>query len=212
MTLLRMLAFKPMEISALAPQDAENSRKPITQTSEKPSVPVVKAPAAVDKEASPEPLQVNTSIQADAAEVNIPKDPNLPVVDSANFDGNWRKLVEQNLKLGLARALAQNCELVSYDEHSLNLRVASAQKHLVSPSYQDKLANAINDYFGRKIRLNIAVASDTQTEIVTPAKQNANEKAVIQSSAEAAIMNDDFVKALMHDLGATIIPNSIKPN
>jgi DNA polymerase-3 subunit gamma/tau len=64
---------------------------------------------------------------------------------------------------------------------------------------------------GRKIRLNIAVASDTQTEIVTPAKQNANEKAVIQSGAEAAIMNDDFVKALMNDLGAQIIPNSIKP-
>jgi DNA polymerase-3 subunit gamma/tau len=213
MTLLRMLAFMPVEkSSALAPKDAENIRKPITQTSEKPFVPIVKAPAPVDKEASPEPIQVNTSIQADAAEVNIRKDSNLPVVDTANFDGNWRKLVEQNLKLGLARALAQNCELVSYDENSLNLRVASAQKHLVSPSYQDKLANAINEYFGRKIRLNITVASDAQTEIVTPAKQNANEKAVIQLSAEAAIMNDDFVKALMHDLGATIIPNSIKPN
>ena len=101
---------------------------------------------------------------------------------------------------------------MSYDENSLNLRVASAQKHLVSASYQDKLASAINEYFGRKIHLNIVVASDVQTEIVTPAKQNAIEKAVIQSSAEAAIMNDDFVKVLMNDLGATIIPNSIKPN
>ena len=212
MTLLRMLAFKPMEKSALAPQGADNTRKPISQTNQKAAVPTVKVATAVDKEASTEAIQVNTSIQADTSEVTIPKNSSLSVVDSASFDGNWRKLVEQNLKLGLARALAQNCELVSYDEHSLNLRVASAQKHLVSPSYQDKLANAINDYFGRKIRLNIAVASDTQTEIVTPAKQNANEKAVIQSSAEAAIMNDDFVKALMHDLGATIIPNSIKPN
>ncbi len=209
MTLLRMLAFMPAEKSALTPQGSENVRKP--QANGNAAVPAVKV-AAAEKEVSSEPLQVNTSIQADTSEVNIPKDSNLPVVDTASFDGNWRKLVEQNLKLGLARALAQNCELLSYDEHSLNLRVANAQKHLVSPSYQDKLANAINEYFGRKIRLNITVASDTHTEIVTPAKQNANEKAVIQSSAEAAIMNDDFVKALMHDLGATIIPNSIKPN
>jgi DNA polymerase-3 subunit gamma/tau len=209
MTLLRMLAFMPAEKSALTPQGSENVRKP--QANGNAAVPAVKV-AAAEKEVSSEPLQVSTSIQADTSEVNIPKDSNLPIVDTASFDGNWRKLVEQNLKLGLARALAQNCELLSYDEHNLNLRVANAQKHLISPSYQDKLANAINEYFGRKIRLNITVASDTNTEIVTPAKQNANEKAVIQSSAEAAIMNDDFVKALMHDLGATIIPNSIKPN
>jgi DNA polymerase-3 subunit gamma/tau len=212
MTLLRMLAFTPADKSTLALQGGENARESITQLSEKTAVPAVKIATPVDREASPEPIKVSTNIQAVAPQVNTHKTSSLPAIDTASFDGNWRKLVEQNLKLGLARALAQNCELVSYDENSLNLRVASAQKHLVSSSYQDKLANAINEYFGRKIRLNIAVASDTHTEIVTPAKQNANEKAVIQSSAEAAIMNDDFVKALMHDLGATIIPNSIKPN
>lgn len=210
MTLLRMLAFMPTEKSALMPQSGEKSGKPIIHASEKTMAPAIKVAVPLDKETIPEPIQA--PVQTVAPAHNIHKDSSLPIENTSSFDGNWRKLVEQNLKLGLARALAQNCELVSYDENSLNLRVASAQKHLVSPSYQDKLANAINEYFGRKIRLNIAVASDIHTEIVTPAKQNANEKAVIQSSAEAAIMNDDFVKALMHDLGATIIPNSIKPN
>lgn len=200
MTLLRMLAFMPTEKSAIAPQV---SAKPAT---------VVASTETVNKSTSIQSTQTETAIQTDVLETNTHAASSVPVSDTASFDGNWRKLVEQHLKLGLARALAQNCELVSYDEHSLDLRVASAQKHLISPSYQDKLANAINDYFGRKIRLNIAVASDTHAEIVTPAKQNANEKAVIQSGAEAAIMNDDFVKALMSDLGATIIPNSIKPN
>ena len=198
MTLLRMLAFMPTEKSALVPQPAEKINKPIPQ--------LTTNPAALAT------TQVETVIQTDALEANIDMASGLSIASSLSFDGNWRQLVEQNLKLGLARALAQNCELVSYDENSFNLRVASAQKHLVSPSYQDKLANAINDYFGRKIRLNISVDSDIQSEIVTPAKLSASEKAVIQLSAEAAIMNDDFVKALMHDLGATIIPNSIKPN
>jgi DNA polymerase-3 subunit gamma/tau len=200
MTLLRMLAFMPAEKSALA---AQNSEKTV--------VPATKIAAPLSQQPTTEPAQLSANTHPVTPEANVDAPSVTSTSDKVCFDGNWRKLVEQNLKLGLARALAQNCELLSYDEHSLNLRVASAQKHLISPSYQDKLASAINDYFGRKIRLNIAVASDTQTEIVTPAKQNANEKAVIQSGAEAAIMNDDFVKALMNDLGAQIIPNSIKP-
>jgi DNA polymerase-3 subunit gamma/tau len=118
-------------------------------------------------------------------------------------------LVENKLKLGLARALAQNCELMSHDENSLNLRVAESQKHLASASYQDKLSSAINDYFGKKIRLNIEIST---SEIITPAKQNATEKANVQSGAEAAIMGDPFVQDLMQKFGAQIIPNSIKPN
>ncbi len=130
---------------------------------------------------------------------------------SNNFDGNWRALVEQNLKLGLARALAQNCEMVRYDENSITLRVAENQKHLVSASYQDKLSSAINQYFGKKIRLSVEVGSVHEAEIMTPAKQNAAEKATVQGAAEAAIMQDSFVQALLSDFDATIIPNSIKP-
>ena len=114
------------------------------------------------------------------------------------FDGNWRSLVEQNLKLGLARALAQNCELLSYDENSMTFRVAENQKHLVSTNYQAKLSEAINGYFGKKIKLNFELAnSEIGVEANTPAKQKLTEKVVVQSSVEAAIMGDSFVQALM---------------
>ena len=128
-----------------------------------------------------------------------------------NFDGNWRDLVEKSLKLGLARALAQNCEMISYDENSINLRVAANNKHLVSPNYQEKLSSAINQHFGKRIRLHIEISGEAHAEINTPAKQNAVEKATIQSSAEEAIMQDSFVKDLLSQFDATIIPNSIKP-
>ena len=230
MTLLRMLAFMPADKGAFAPTEKIGEKTPLQTSHLKPET-VTKTP-----EVTSAPLQANISAPSRAVplmstlettENMIEPAPqtaqNLPAktqiieaeaneAQAIHFDGNWRKLVEQHLKLGLARALAQNCELLSYDDNSLSLRVASTQKHLVSASYQDKLASAINEHFGRKIRLNIEVASDLHAEIVTPAKQNANEKAVIQSGAEAAILNDDFVKALMNDLGATIIPNSIKPN
>jgi len=62
-------------------------------------------------------------------------------------------------------------------------------------------------HFGRKIKLHFQIDNEANT----PAKAHAEEKAVIQSSAEEAIMNDAFVQALIHDFDAKIIPNSIKP-
>ncbi len=183
MTLLRMLAF--------APQEGEKISRPTPQTT---------APAKPVE--TPKQL-----VQEKIAETITPKAPPMLTPSTINFDGNWRNLVENNLKLGLARALAQNCELVAHDENSITLRVAENQKHLVSANYQEKLSSAINEHFGKKIRLNFEIGSEANT----PAKQNAAEKATIQSGTETAILQDSFVQALINDLGAQIIPNSIKP-
>ncbi len=199
MTLLRMLAFVPTEkLTEKAPtKPAENIQA-----------------AAPTKAAQPEKIESAQSkpienVAAGQSHSSAGLQTNIHAASRPIFfDGNWRNLVENNLKLGLARALAQHCELVSFDENSFNLRVSENQKHLVSASYQDKLSSAINDYFGKKIRLNIEISA---SEIVTPAKQNASEKATVQNSAEAAIMEDSFVQALINDFGAQIIPNSIKP-
>ncbi len=80
-----------------------------------------------------------------------------------SFNGDWRSLVEQQLKLGLARALAQNCEMVAYDEHSITLKLAETHKHLASPNYQDKLSDAIYQHFGRKIKLHFEIGSEANT-------------------------------------------------
>jgi DNA polymerase III subunit gamma/tau len=198
MTLLRMLAFAPTE--KIAQNISEKMTVKPTQ-----SVEVVAQSAPAAKPIDPEAAKP-TKIEEKAAPAPILA--SSPVVAETLFDGNWKKLVEQSLKLGLARALAQNCEMLAHDENSFTLRVAENQKHLVSASYQDKLSSAINEYFGKKISLNFEIDAEANT----PAKQNANEKAVVQSGAEAAILGDPFVQDLMQKFGAQIIPNSIKPN
>ena len=125
---------------------------------------------------------------------------------SRQFNGDWRNLVD-NLKLGLARALSQHCELISYDENSISLSVPEMQKHLLLPNYQEKLSTSINQYFDKKIKLHFSVGGTGNT----PAQQINQEKAQAQSSAEKAIEQDGFVQALINDFGAQIIPNSIKP-
>ena len=124
----------------------------------------------------------------------------------ALFDGNWRGLVDQ-LKLGLARALAQNCELVRFDENHIYLNVSQAQKHLLEQNYQEKLRATIEQHFDKKIQLHFEVGGTGNT----PAQQISEEKATLQSKAVAAIQEDDFVQALVKDFGAQIIPSSIKP-
>jgi DNA polymerase-3 subunit gamma/tau len=158
------------------------------------------------EEAMPsEPIPMVEAANADAEYSHnepMPSDTGL----IRQFNGDWRNLVD-NLKLGLARALSQHCELISYDENSISLSVPEMQKHLLLPNYQEKLSTAINQYFDKKIKLHFSVGGTGNT----PAQQINQEKAQAQSTAETAIEQDGFVQALINDFGAQIIPNSIKP-
>ena len=237
MTLLRMLAFAPSEKLA-ENTSAQNSPKASIKATEATSIPL-QAPglSALNIPDDVGYSQVKTHIHADLKAMPLMSQAKEPeaaieaalqnvqilaqqsstdatdtnVAQNRSFFGDWRGLIEQNLKLGLARALAQNCELLRYDANSITLRVAENNKHLAAASYQAKLSEAIEAYFGRKIKLIVEISGEAQAEMNTPAKQIAVEKANVQSTAEAAIMNDGFVQDLINQFGATIIPNSIKP-
>ena len=184
MSLLRMLAFSPNDSGTLqATRSAPNAAKPNQEAHlAEPNVqPVVSQP-------SEKPVEM------------------VEEAKQSTFNGDWRSLLDQ-LKLGLARNLALNCALLSFDDNSMRFAIQDKDKSLLSPMYQDKLALALQQHFGRKMRLEFTV----EGSVNTPAKQVAQEKAFAQSSAEIAIESDGFVQALINDFGATIIPNSIKP-
>jgi DNA polymerase-3 subunit gamma/tau len=125
---------------------------------------------------------------------------------SSHFDGNWRGLIDQ-LKLGIVTSLAQNCELIEYDEHHIQLSVTDSNKHLLMPQYQEKLTNIICQHFNQKIKLQFSIGGTGNT----PAKQILEEKIEVQFGAEQSIEQDTFVQALIRDFDAKIIENSIKP-
>ncbi|WP_137719326.1 DNA polymerase III subunit gamma/tau [Methylobacillus flagellatus] len=127
-------------------------------------------------------------------------------IEAIAFDGNWRGLVDQ-LKLGLARALAQHCELSRYDGNAMYLNVPQAHSHLLNQNYQQKLSQAISQHFDRPIKLHFSSGGGDNT----PAALMGQERARLQSEAEQAIRQDDFVQALVNDFGAQIIPSSIRP-
>jgi len=192
MSMMRMLAFTPNENSTQKTQT-----RPQTPSAIK-AAPVADKPSVSEAEVAPL-----------ISEAVLPAEPftgNAITQETAAFDGNWRGLIDK-LKLGLARNLALNSALLSHDEHTLRFAIQDKDKALLSSMYKDKLSLALEQYFGRKIRLEFSVENHVQT----PAKQVAEEKAISQSNAESAIHEDDFVKALLNEFNAEIIPNSIKP-
>ena len=235
MSLLRMLAFSPKDqaLSNASPPALKlqtTSLAPLTASVATVVSDTATAPSVAANEASKSKVPHEESAPAPSMdeipyEEAMPSEP-IPMAEAANadaeyshnepmpvdaglsrqFNGDWRNLVD-NLKLGLARALSQHCELISYDENSISLSVPEMQKHLLVPNYQEKLSTAINQYFDKKIKLHFSVGGTGNT----PAQQINQEKAQAQSSAENAIEQDGFVQALINDFGAQIIPNSIKP-
>lgn len=200
---LKTASFTPSTpVAEPAPMVAPIVAAPIVN----PANPAIMADQAISDRA--------VSDQAMPALEHIPQQAfSQPVVSSGEsapfaWDGNWRALVENHLsKLGLVRALAQNCELVSYDADNMTLRISEAHKHLASANYLEKLNGALSSHFGRRLKLNIV----TGQEANTPARQLAVERAELQDQATQAIMDDRFVQGLMQEMGATIVPNSIKP-
>ncbi len=207
MSLLRMLAFTPNATSPNKGDLAKVLNKPQVATLiSTPNTPTmsVQVTQSIAPQTAQSFNQPDTIISTNANENGATN--SLQHTGASQFNGNWRGLVDE-LKLGLARALSQHCELIAYDEHSISLSVPETQKHLLVPNYQEKLSSAISQHFDKKIKLQFSIGGTGNT----PAKQISQEKAHAQSNAESAIEDDSFVQALISDFGAQIIPNSIKP-
>jgi DNA polymerase-3 subunit gamma/tau len=252
MTMLRMLAFQPIEDSQAtlatpspsATRPAAPSASPVSAsaTSAAPSAPAAASPPT-SKPAIPESVRlatmakpsavvepalsataktvplsnspVSTLIEPASASVTptpeAPHTPDTPIEENPtrsalDFDGNWRGLVDQ-LKLGLARTLAQHSELVAYQQDYFELKLSEEFKPLLELNNQSKLEQALNEHFGKKIRLTIHLGGVSNT----PAQQVSEEREAVQAKAESAIREDSFVQALVNEFDAQVIPSSIKP-
>lgn len=201
MSLLRMLAFTPNETSIIKPPINAQSHAVKAQADVQIKLNQVIAPSA--SQTVNQPAEYASEPQQSA---NLATEERIEQHTNVQFNGNWRGLLDE-LKLGLARNLALNCALLSYDENTMQFAIQDKDKALLSAMYQDKLSAALQQYFGRKIRLEFKV----EGSVNTPAKQVAQEKAQAQATAESSIEDDTFVQALINDFGASIIPNTIKP-
>jgi DNA polymerase-3 subunit gamma/tau len=107
---------------------------------------------------------------------------------------------------GIAKELAQHCEVKNVSAHEIEFAIPKASRHLLG--YQDKLKAVLSDYAGRPLRLKFSVGDGTG---MTPAEQEDREKQEKQMQAIAAIESDPFVRDLVENFDARLIVSSIKP-
>jgi DNA polymerase-3 subunit gamma/tau len=178
MTLMRMLAFRPMEAGAAAPA----KRQPEMQGERDPAAGAAARPGGRASSAA--------------------------AADAPAFDGDWPGLANQLKVSGVAKQLAQQSELRSFDGTSMELGLAFSAKHLADRTYQDKLRAALQEHFGRKVALKIVIGEINGNTAAVKAK---TEREARQGKAVEAIEGDAFVRDLMDTFDATIVSDSVKP-
>ena len=191
MALLRMLAFRPQGLvppASAAPPAATTGRAAVARG--------VSAPAArhsaVAPERAPEPAPARTPERA-------------PPV-ATDWDGIVTALGLQ----GTARHFAANCVMLERKAGVVRLRLDPAGESFRRPQIETRLAEALSQYFGEPLRLEITQA-EAPGEILTPAKRDAIAADDRQRAAEAAIDSDPAVRAMRDVFGATVRPGSVKP-
>ena len=182
MTLMRLHGFKPGSVAEVV----SSVRTSILRT---PPAPVV------------------VSVSGAQCESSVPRSGGSePVKDAA--DSHWGEIVGELRLNGLARELAQHCELRELNDTDCVLRLAPAHAHLQMKPAPDKLRQALGEYFGRSVTLRFELA---QTETDTPAATVGRERRERQEQAIASIEQDSFVRDVIESCDASLIESSIKP-
>ncbi len=199
MALLRMLAFAP--VSASTPAQVRPPT-PAAAPSGKRVVPVPeRAPRAMTVD--PAPAAQPPAAQPPAAQSPAAQPPaSAPPADGAS----WTEIVEGLAVTGMARMLAQHCELVSRDARLIELRLPRAHERLLEKPYQERVKAALQARFGATVHVSITVGESGGNSPVEIAERERQRK---EARAISEIEQDPFVRELVEDMDARV--NSIKP-
>ncbi|WP_448132018.1 DNA polymerase III subunit gamma/tau [Stutzerimonas chloritidismutans] len=133
----------------------------------------------------------------------------LPAVEPAT--GLAAEWLELYLKLGLSGltgSIAANCTLIAVEGDRWLMHLDPAQSALFNPTQQRRLNDALNQYHGRTLQLEIVLQKPEQE---TPAQAAQRRRAERQRAAEQSIHADPVVRQLMQQFAAVIREGTIEP-
>ena len=195
MALLRMLAFKPGDGSG-SPKSAGPAKAMSGPAAAKAAAGLSAPQAAPAKTASVTTKPVNTAASASAVSYN-------------QDDADWQAWMKALPVRGLVQQLAFQTELQKWDEQGGNIKatVIVGMPQLASAESVNRLQDALSTYLGKQVKILIETGKATQSIAAVEAKIK-QEK---QEGAEESVANDDFVKSIQAEFGATVVPGSIRP-
>jgi DNA polymerase-3 subunit gamma/tau len=109
---------------------------------------------------------------------------------------------------GLTGSIAANCTLISVDGDRWLMHLDPAQSALFNATQHRRLNDALNQYHGRILQLDIELQKPQQE---TPAQAAARRRGERQRAAEQSIQADPVVQQLMQQFAAVIRDGTIEP-
>lgn len=219
MTLLRMLAFTSgageggaRSVQATRPTPARAEAAPrmnaaVMRSDPAPQVyaaPRAQAPDAVmPRAAEPTARQSAAKTPPEPAPIAAPQQSS-----AAGETWDWLAVVASLRLGGMAKMLADHCELVAQAGDAVTLRVGEAHKHLLDRAYQDKLIAALRDKYGAALAVRFEIGAAAEQ---TPQQVRTRIKETRQAEAVAAIESDPFVRELVDQFGGRVDAATIQP-
>ncbi len=205
MTLLRMLAFRPMTEgeTVSTPAAAKPLAKPVPPPTR--TAPVTAAPKPIIAPAEMPAVQVST-VQAPTAPIAqavIHQQAKHELKDHEQ----WLDVIEATELKGPARELAAHSIFVAFDNCILKLALPDGFLHLRSDAVVAGLAQKLSPALGEVAKI-VFEKADMQSE--TLHDRTARFRSEKQTDAQSAFMADPVVSQLLQQ-GAQIVPDSIRP-
>ena len=128
---------------------------------------------------------------------------------TAKADGaTWVELVDGLGLTGMARMLAQHCELVHRDAQRLELRLGAEHEQLLDKPFEDKVKAALRERLGAGVRVTIKLGVVNGS---SPAAAADRERQQRRERAIKEIEDDPFVRDLVENFEARVVESTIKP-
>jgi DNA polymerase-3 subunit gamma/tau len=198
MALLRMLAFKPGDGSGSTKSSPSNqtSRAGGSSISAAAKAAANVATQSVPQSSSQSAPQPTESAKASAVTYN-------------SEDPDWQSWMKALPVRGLLQQLAFQTELQNWNEQSDSVKatVIVGMPQLASKENVLRLQEALSNHLGKSVTILIETGKANHSIAAVEAKIK-QEK---QEGAEESIANDDFVKTIQAEFGATVVPGSIRP-
>jgi len=220
MILLRMLAFRPAVVDADSVPQAQTQPETQTHVQEtaQPQALAQRNAQVVKSKVQTEPVVQpgkDAIREQDATRyAELPAEPAAAQTASGNAVSNdWRDIVNALGLGGLVKQLAINCTMQQRDGRKIVLHIASGHSNLINPKAQQRLQQALGEYFNIDAQLEINVVNKNQIggKSESPAQAIQRETSQRQQQAVEAINEDSFTRSLKENFNAEIIPGSVKP-
>ncbi len=234
MTLLRMIAFRPDNITQrIGPDtDREIDRNPVSlrvapvPDSEATAVAEIPeaVPATVTDERQFAAMQVGTDDCDPGVDVGgmsetnplapaaVPPDDTTDQSSSKPFEDwcpdDWPDISGRLGLKGMYAQLVAHCSLLSIEGEKINLVLTEAHRHLHNEKLISRVQQVLSDLNGKRVILNVSIGVPV-TE--TPAQRAERDRSELQQNAEQAISNDPVVQDLQRRFDASIATDSIQP-